>query len=372
VVGNGALTLAEARDKARLWLDMMARGIDPAVDAERQRAEAQRQQAATFASLWSLFEANHTSKLAKAEEARRAGAAFCKLWGARPATDVQAAEIAGYIRRIRGTPAEARNRLGHLSRFFSWAIGSGEFGVTTNPCSVLRPKDLIGAKIARDRVLSDAELRAVWAACGGDWTAAALASARRRDRPRDDSRALAFPYGPIVRLLILTGQRLREVAEMRWSEVDLDAAMWTISAQRMKGGRTHEVPLAPVALSLLRSLPRFAGDCVFSTTDGEKPVSAFADAKKRLDHASGVRDWVLHDLRRTFRTKLSALPIEDRVREQMIAHAAPGLHRVYDLHRYSDEKRMGFQLWENRLMTIVEPTPASVVSLEGARRRRAR
>jgi hypothetical protein len=79
-----------------------------------------------------------------------------------------------------------------------------------------------------------------------------------------------------------------------------------------------------------------------------------------------VRDWVLHDLRRTMRTRLSALPIEDRVREAMIAHAAPGLHQVYDQHRYSDEKRRGFELWEARLSTIVSPEQ-KVVALPRSR-----
>jgi hypothetical protein len=78
-----------------------------------------------------------------------------------------------------------------------------------------------------------------------------------------------------------------------------------------------------------------------------------------LDALSGVTEWRIHDLRRTMRTHLSALPIEDRVREQMIGHAQPGLHKVYDLHSYRAEKLRGFELWENRLRSIVIP-PAPV------------
>jgi hypothetical protein len=93
-------------------------------------------------------------------------------------------------------------------------------------------------------------------------------------------------------------------------------------------------------------------------------VAGFSRTKARLDELSGVQDWILHDLRRTRRTRLSALPIEDRVREAMIAHAAPGLHQVYDQHRYLAEKRRGFALWEARLTSILD-VGQKVVTLPG-------
>ena len=117
----------------------------------------------------------------------------------------------------------------------------------------------------------------------------------------------------------------------------------------MKGRRVQAVPLAPDALALLRSLPRFAGDFVFTTTSGARPISGYGKAKARLDRLSGVSDWAFHDLRRTMRTGLSALPVQDLVRELVIAHARPELHRVYDQHLYLDEKREALELWEQRL-----------------------
>ena len=192
------------------------------------------------------------------------------------------------------------------------------------------------------------------------------------DVKRDPSKPLGYPYGPVVRLMILTGQREREVSDMRWSEIDFDKKLWTIPAERMKGKRAHVIPLAPEALALLKTLPRFiGGECVFSATGGAKPVNGFSKTKERLDKLSGVSGWVLHDLRRTMRTHLSALPIEDRVREHMIAHAQPGLHQVYDRHAYSAEKRRGFELWEVRLRGIVEPKLAEVADLREARAQRA-
>ncbi len=141
---------------------------------------------------------------------------------------------------------------------------------------------------------------------------------------------------------------------MAWQEVDFGRRLWTIPAERMKGDRAHEVPLSPDALALLKSLPRFnAGDFVFSTTSGAKPVNGFSKAKERLDKLSGVTGWKFHDLRRTMRTHLSALPVQDMVRELVIAHAKPGLHKVYDRHSYEAEKRECLELWEARLRDVV-------------------
>jgi integrase len=123
----------------------------------------------------------------------------------------------------------------------------------------------------------------------------------------------------------------------------------------MKGGRAHEVPLSLAATQLLEALPRYAGECVFTTTAGTKPINGFAKAKVRIDRLSGVTGWVIHDLRRTVRTHFSALPVQDLVRELVIAHAKPGLHKVYDQYSHRDEKRRCLDLWEARLLSIVEP-----------------
>lgn len=342
----GEITLDQAREKARAWLAMIRKGIDPKVEEARQRAAARRSQSNTFAAVAEEFLTRHAAGLAKAAEARRiVEAEFVKPWGDRPITDILPEEAAAAIRAIvkREAPYQAHNAFGYLRRLFNWAIGTNEFGITESPVERLSPKDLIGKREARERILTDAELASVWGAA---------------DR-------MGQPYGPLFRLLILTGQREREVADMAWSEVDFDQALWTVPASRMKGGRAHQVPLAPDALALLQSLPRFAkGDHVFTTTDGAKPVNGFSKAKVRIDKVSGVAGWVIHDLRRTVRTHLSALPVQDLVRELVIAHARPGLHKVYDLHSYRDEKRDCLRLWEARLAGILAPKPpAEVVPL---------
>jgi integrase len=337
---HGTLTLAEARDKARAWLDLIGRGIDPKIEAEREKASARRQQMNTFGAVAREFLDRHAATLKKTKEAHRVvEQEFIKRWDVRPITDIRAEEVAAAIRAIvrRGAPAQARNALGWIRSLFNWSIGNPEFGIEVSPIERLKPKPLVGEKKKRDRVLRDEELRAIWDAAEG----------------------MGYPYGPCIRLLILTGQRENEVAGMGWSEVDLAKRLWTIPAWRMKGKReqtrAHEVPLAPSAIEILANLPRFAGNCVFSTTSGEKPINGFGKAKIRIDKLSGVTDWVFHDLRRTMRTHLSALPVQDLVRELVIAHAKPGLHQVYDLHAYQDEKRECLELWQRRLLSIVAP-----------------
>src|SRR5262249_15244392 len=108
----------------------------------------------------------------------------------------------------------------------------------------------------------------------------------------------------------------------------------------------------------------------FTTTGGAKPINGFSKAKERMDKLSGVTGWVIHDLRRTVRTHFSALPVQDLVRELVIAHAKPGLHKVYDLHAYRDEKRHCLEEWEKRLLTIINPPPDDVTDLARERERR--
>jgi integrase len=187
---------------------------------------------------------------------------------------------------------------------------------------------------------TEAEVRVLWLATGG----------------------MSYPAAPFVRLLLLTGQRLREVAEMSWHEVDFDKALWVIPPDRMKGDGAHEVPLASAAVEILKGLPRFTGPYVFTTTDGTRPISGFSKMKATLDERMpGVARWRFHDLRRTMRTALGGLPVPNNVAELCIAHTQPGLHKVYDQHSYRDEKCRAFELWANRLMTIVEPGTADNV-----------
>jgi integrase len=246
-------------------------------------------------------------------------------------------------RRKGGGPYAARHALAAARRLFDWTIDRDI--IERSPCEGIKAARVHGSPGARDRVLADDELRRVWRAAD----------------------ATPYPYGPLVKMLILTGQRRDEVAGARWSEVDLDRGMLSIVAGRMKANAGHAVPLTPKAVEILEGLPRFAaGDFLFAGQTGGRPFSGFSKAKARLDRAIGeIEPFTLHDLRRTVRTRLAELGVTPFVGELVIGHTQKGVHAVYDLHRYNDEKRDALARWERRLLAILAPEPAgpNVVSL---------
>jgi integrase len=223
---------------------------------------------------------------------------------------------------------------------FNWACD--RYDLEVSPCDRIKPSRVIGTKQPRQRVLSDDELRAFWATTG----------------------SMGYPFGPLFRMLLLTGQRRDEVGGARWCEFDLEAKVWTVPAERFKSDSTHLVQLTDDAVSLLEALPRFKGDHLFTTTAGAKPVSGFSKAKQVLDKGMpGSAPWVLHDLRRTVRTHLAALKVPDTVAEMVVGHGRRGIQRVYDQHQYAAEMREALTLWAGRLRDIVSPPPANVVKL---------
>src|SRR5262249_8806136 len=223
---------------------------------------------------------------------------FLPVWNGKPISEIESADVVAIVKaaKNRGAVYQAHNLLTTIRRLFSWAINQHCYGLENSPCDRLKPKDIIGKKHSRTRILDDAELRALWQA----------------------TETIPYPYGPLFRMLALTGQRKSEVAEARWPEFDLGRKLWTIPAERMKAEAPHVVPLSKEVLEILEALPRFErGDYLFSTTSGASPVNSFSKGKARLDKAMAaalgreVAPFVIHDIRRTMRTGLSALPVPD-------------------------------------------------------------
>lgn len=361
----GAVTLEAARAKARLWLEMISKGIDPKREAERDQLERQRRRKNSFAAVAEDFIRREVKK-------KRRGAAmerdlrqeFIARWAERPVTEITQHDVLAVLDEVidRGAPYQAHALFGHVRRLFNWAIGRGSYGLTASPCDRLKPSDAIGKRVARTRTLNDDELRVLWRA----------------------SKRIGYPFGSMYRLLMLSGLRLTEVSDARWREFDFKQKLWIIPGERVKGGQTHIVPLTEEMLGLLSKLPRQDGEFLFSTTLGVRPISGFSKVKARLDQRmatiwralarieqrnyEAISPWRTHDIRRSMRTHLSALPVTDLVRELVIGHAKPGLHKIYDQHAYLDEKREALVLWGRRLMSIVEPPPTNVISLRAAPR----
>ena len=183
------------------WLELVRKGIDPQIAEERQRQVELRQRRNTFAAVAEDFIADKLPGERKGRECERdIRRELLPLWAKRPIAEITAQDVRDIMKaaKERGAPYQAHNILVLARRLFSWAIDQHVYGLETSPCDRLKPKAIIGKKVFRTRVLDDDELRAFWRA----------------------TRRLGYPYGPLFRMLALTGQRKSEVAEARWSEFD--------------------------------------------------------------------------------------------------------------------------------------------------------
>jgi integrase len=197
------------------------------------------------------------------------------------------------------------------------------------------------AERARSRVLSDDELRRVWLAA-------------EQDRG---------PFGPFVRFVLLTATRRGEAAGLRRSELSDDGRIWTIPGSRYKSGKDTLIPLSAPAQAIITAMPVLAGgDHVFSV-DGSRPLGDFDGRKQEFDKACGVRDYVLHDLRRTSRTLLSRAGVVADIAEMALGHALGGVRGTYDRHAYESEKRVAFEALAARINQVVNSPGGNVVPL---------
>jgi integrase len=270
-------------------------------------------------------------------------------WRGRMVHDVTRRDVLEILDRVvdGGAPIAANRVLAAVRKFFSWCVARDIIAVS--PCAGVKPPT---AERARDRVLSDDELRLVWAAAD----------------------KLGGTFGPLAKLLALTGQRRDEVARMRWDELDLDARLWTLPPARTKNNQPHEVPLSKAALAVLESVPRIAGSpFVLTTNGGASAASGYSKGRRRLDALlpADMPAWRLHDLRRTCASGLARLGINLPVIEKLLNHSSgsfAGIVGVYQKHSFADEKRAALEAWGNFVAALVGGKPATkVVRLRGKR-----
>ncbi|MFZ3352260.1 MAG: integrase arm-type DNA-binding domain-containing protein [Xanthobacteraceae bacterium] len=246
--------------------------------------------------------------------------------------------IAGLLTAVgKDSGPAARNRLrASLSGFFVWCLKQGL--VDANP--------VFGTEIAteagaRERVLSDDELRAIWHALEGD------------------------QYGAIVKLLLLTAQRRDEIGAVCFSEIDFDKAAVTLPPTRTKNKREHVVPLSAPALAILKAQSRRAladgapRDLVFGLRGG--PFSGWSDSKAMLDArikeraGSSIAHWTLHDMRRTAATVMAdRLGVQPHIIEALLNHigSRSGVAGVYNRAAYEREKRAALDIWGEHVLAM--------------------
>jgi integrase len=284
------------------------------------------------------------------------------VWRDRPIVEITRRDVLERLDEIRKrNKYAARHALGAIRKLFTWAEDSDRFGLEGSPATRIRDQTIgvTGKDLKRTRVLNNAELQDVWRA----------------------TNAVGYPFGPLVQLLTLTGQRLNDVARAQRDEIDVGASMLFVPPERYKTGVAHEVPLTPAAVDILKALPKFSGGYVFTTTGGRRPISGLSKMKAQLDRAISERrkkagtkqmpPWVLHDLRRTLRTRLTSdLDVDAFTAERVLGHALPGLRGVYDQGRHRTQKRDALARWETLLLSIVEPQASPADQVERRRMRK--
>jgi integrase len=306
---------ADTLGKARKW----ANDVVTDCKAGRDPRLVNRAMADTFGAVADDFLARHASKNRTAAETKRLLTVYAlPSWRTRKMADISRADVASLLDRIEGgeialngakvgTASTADHVLAAVRKCLRWYEARHD-----SYRSPIVPGMRRSAPVDRDRILTDAELKAVWQSCSG-------------------------VYGAFVRFLLLTACRRDEAASMTIDELDTYGT-WTVPAARVKNKRDHVLPLPQVALRIIASVPSIDGSTLVFTTNGKAPVAGFSKFKRDLDSKSGVTEWRLHDLRRTARTLLSRLGVLTEVSEAVLGHVIPGVRGVYDRYSYFEEK----------------------------------
>jgi integrase len=209
----------------------------------------------------------------------------------------------------------------------------------------VKPRDL-----ARSNVLSDDQLRRIWTT----------------------AETYPGPFGAYLRFTLLTATRRSESAGLHRSELSDDGQTWTIPGSRYKNGYDTVIPLSRAAQQIIRQQPVLGGGYIFSA-DGTRPLGGFDKRKRDFDKAAGVRDYRLHDLRRSARTLLSRAGVAADIAERCLGHALTGVRGVYDKFEYLPQKAEALEMLSRTIENIVRP-PAAVsdIAVERSKRRRRR
>jgi integrase len=345
-------SLADARRAATAALHELERGKDPAAlkfDARAQAEAAAADRARdTIDALVHRFLEQYARRRTRRNSWKQAEHVFFKIalpaWQGRIIHDIARRDVRELLEHVAETRPTLANRAhAHLSKFFNWCLEQDIIAVS--PAHGVKPP---AEEQARDRVLTDAEVVALWHACD----------------------AIGGSAGAAVKLLILTGQRCGEVVGMRRGEISGD--VWTLPPERTKNKQRHEVPLSAQALAMIEAIPGVDRDFLFTSSETRR-LGNMAQAKVTLDmHMKPAQAWVIHDIRRTVATGLAKLGIDLPVIEKVLNHKGgsfAGVVGIYQRHKYAAEKREALQRWANHVVGLVTGKVAEdkVVSIAGRR-----
>ena len=347
--GELAYTLKKARAQADQWREDIAGGVDPREATRKTRDN-------TFRGVRDAFLKRGQTAMGEPWKDNTKGAYTSALkhhklkkWADVPVAQISHTRVQSHINALEeaGKFTAARRHLSYLRTFFSWCrrrkqghIPAGA-PLPTDGIELEKPRDN-----ARKRELSPEEIKVFWRA----------------------TQKLEYPWGAFYRVLLLTGQRLSEVAQLRRDDVKED--MWTQEAN--KADRRHLVPLNDLVLAELKAIPRHS-DYYFSTRP-DIPISGFSKVKKRLDKQmaeiqeeddSDMPHWIAHDLRRTMTTRLRELRIPLHVCSRLLNHAEQGVTAEhYDMYDMLDEKTQAMTTWGNYLDRLIYGRADNVVEMK--------
>lgn len=324
-----------ARKEAAAKLLQISQGTDPNAEKRRKRNETVDYGFEAYADRFSemYLRKNWVGSYDRAVSVlRRHAKPFFKTTDIR---EITKRDCTLFVESLSHMGATARKAVEVVGKMFGWAMDRGD--LDSNPMAKTpRPKPSAG----RERVLDDDELRRVW----------------------NGAEKMDHPYGRLVQMLALMGQRRGEVGGMRWDELDFDRLVWEVPRDRTKSGRGNIVPLTPLMIEIVRNMPRL-GDLVFSVS-GDNELGNHSKLKLRLDAIIGeaglntdtpVEPWTLHDLRRTAATGLQRLGVlSDLVEVTQGRTKKLGAGQAYQRYDYLEEKREALGLWDTHVRELVE------------------
>ena len=359
-----ALTLHAARRLAADVMQQIAGGGDPVASRRHAKAEQERQREDTFRAVAERYMKREAGMKFDADgnasfdaSNLRTGherwlmlerSAFPTL-GSRPIVEIKKSDIIKLLdkiadgelkdhkgKKITGGPVAADRLLAVIRKIFSWHASREDDFRSPIVTGMNRVK---ASKQARERVLTDSELRTIWRTAS----------------------QLEGPFPAFVRFLLLTGARRSEASEMTWDEVSSDGD-WLLPASRNKVKRDLLRPLSQAAQAVLAAQPKIEGCEFVFTTDGRSPIRGYSKHKAKFDAAvlrelkkedpetEALPNWTLHDARRSARTLLSRAGVNADHAERCLGHVVAGVRGVYDRHEFYDEKKTAYE----RLATLIE------------------
>lgn len=325
------LDIDEARDLAREAMKRIKAG-KPAIEPTPVKPDSY----ASVAQNWIKRHVKAKKLRSQKEIERILGKYVFPHWGKRNFTDIKRSDIAGLLDLI-----EDENGAPQADATLSVIRGMAN-------CYAKRHDDYVSPFVrgmkrsggARNRVLDDGELRAVWKQAESAGT-----------------------FGAFINMLLLTVQRRDKVLRMRWADIS-DDGVWTIPTEEREKGNAKSVKLPAQARAIIKTLPEIKGNPYVFAGRGDGPFNGISRAKKTFDKKCGVTGWKPHDLRRTGKTLLARAGVRPDISERLMGHAFEGVEGIYDKHSYSDEKADALRRLASLIEEITNGSPSKVVKLK--------